>query len=97
MDFAEVSKTIQIIFILSPFFFSVFFLVVLIKKGIKYLKRYTWFWLIFAVLLTGLTVWALFTDRKGLAIYNLINATGSTWATYESMRKKKSPTIKSTK
>lgn len=88
METTEALKNLQILLLFSPVIFTVFFIAYLIKRGIKYLHRYKTFWLFSSVLFFVIAIVALIEERKGLTILNTVNASGSAWATYMSMRKR---------
>ena len=85
----EFVKNLEIIFVLSPFFLSVFTLGWLVNKGLNKLQTYSLYWLFGLILLCIFLTYGIFTENMSSysALIGIL-ATSVYWKTYLKLRKK---------
>lgn len=88
---SELSKILQIILVLSPFFLTVITLGWLITKGTRKLEKHATYWLIGLIILLIILTYGIFTNN--ISTYSAVLgvfATERYWQTYIRLREKKS-------
>jgi len=87
----DIIKYIQILYGLFPFLFSIVVLALVLKKGWKFLQRYTWFWLIGMIITGAICIQVFFSSSvKGSTAMMALIAFGNCYSAYRLLKKKKS-------
>lgn len=91
----DVIKITQIIYNLFPFFFTIIVFGLILKKGVKFLQKYKWFWLI-GMIVTGFICIQVFLSPsvKGSMVIMAVIAFGNCYTAYMLLTKKDKRKVK---